>query len=431
MYKTILIGGINRSGGSLLQRLFDGHPKVASYPLEFSFSRDESFYPIFESYTGIPLSVPELTGSETKEALYKLLHLPLERPAIITEWGKERSDPLGVRKNYIEKAFYDNYQTNFDHAQFFKEIEENRQGVDKFSRLFDIRHKAYFRAWDNGKYSRDAEYVCMHDSSGIYITNMDVYFREFPGAVFIYPIRDVFGYIASEKTRLARRYFGSRRFAWPKFPNKLVKIFDQYDLEAQVRAWLVSVTRGALLQEKYGQTNKFVIYRNENLVQRTEETMRSLCDVIGLEFSDILLRPTIAGKPWGGNSHQGRQEGISAALATYYPQVLRQSELDLISRMTANVTQYLNEISQTPINLSSLPHEHLQDYRYQKKYFEDKDKIALYSALVNAPRRRVMIKAPTWIALLAYLYSIYVRIIHMPRMLKLKWFPGVGKQNYT
>ncbi len=431
MYKTILIGGINRSGGSLLQRLFDSHPKVASYPLEFSFPRDHSFYQIVEPYTGIPLSVPVLAGAESKEVLYRMLHVPLQKPAVVTEWGKEQSDPLGVRKNYIEKAFYDDYETEFNHEQFFAELEKNRQGITSFAELFDVRHKAYFRAWDNGRHGADAEYVCMHDSSGIYLTNMEAFFQGFPGATFIYPIRDVLGYIASEKTRLARRYFGSRRFAWPRFPNRFAKMFDQYDLEAQVRAWLVSVTRGVLLQERYGVNGKFVMYRNESLVNRTEETMRALCAKAGLDFQDILLRPTIAGKPWGGNSHQGKQAGISPSLATYYPKVLRQSEIDLITKMTKNVTQYLNSIEGTPVDLTGIPKEYLLDYGYQKKYFGDTDKIALYSALVNAPRRRIMIKAPTGIALIAYLYSRYVRLVHLPRMLKLKWFPGVGKQNYT
>ena len=33
----IFIAGINRSGGSLLARLFDGHKDFASYPMEVGF----------------------------------------------------------------------------------------------------------------------------------------------------------------------------------------------------------------------------------------------------------------------------------------------------------------------------------------------------------------------------------------------------------
>ena len=58
MYKTIFIAGINRSGGSLLARLFDGHKNLASYPLEIPFLHDNSFFKIFENYAGIPMTVP-------------------------------------------------------------------------------------------------------------------------------------------------------------------------------------------------------------------------------------------------------------------------------------------------------------------------------------------------------------------------------------
>ena len=53
MYKTIFIGGINRSGGSLLARLFDGHPHILSYPTEIPFPHSQDFYKIFENYAGI------------------------------------------------------------------------------------------------------------------------------------------------------------------------------------------------------------------------------------------------------------------------------------------------------------------------------------------------------------------------------------------
>ena len=36
----IHIAGINRSGGSLLARLFDGHKEFASYPMEVGFNFD-------------------------------------------------------------------------------------------------------------------------------------------------------------------------------------------------------------------------------------------------------------------------------------------------------------------------------------------------------------------------------------------------------
>ena len=70
-------------------------------------------------------------------------------------------------------------------------------------------------------------------------------------------------------------------------------------------------------------------------------------------------------------------------------------------------------------------------YMNKKKYFSDTEKIVLYSALVNTGGRRVMVRTPSFIAIIAYLISKFVRIYHIPRMLKLRFFPGAGKQNYT
>ena len=116
MFKQIFIGSINRSGGSLLARLLDGHKKIVSYPLELPFPHNNAFYQISDNFAGIPMSVPiyeknklnsdslflypgnnsrSLTPSDTdlSENLfskYDLLDIPKDKPKIIFEWGKEK-----------------------------------------------------------------------------------------------------------------------------------------------------------------------------------------------------------------------------------------------------------------------------------------------------------------------------------------------------
>ena len=116
-FKTIYIAGINRSGGSLLARLFDNHSSILSYPTELGFPSDNSFYEIIDSYAGIPQSIPNY-DSNKKTDLYKLLEIPTTKPTYSTRWGKEKSDPLGVRDNYLEKNFYGNIKTSFDYNKF-------------------------------------------------------------------------------------------------------------------------------------------------------------------------------------------------------------------------------------------------------------------------------------------------------------------------
>ena len=430
MYKTINIGSINRSGGSLLARLFDGHPKILSYPLELAFPVDNNYYPFFESYTGVPEAVPYFNPSENQD-IDTLLNLPKQKSKIVLKWGKEESDAIGVRKNYLEKVFYGKVKTNFDYEKFRAELEKRAKNAKNIQELWNIRHDTYFDAWDNGKYKDNPEYVVMQSSSGLYMSNIDEYFREFRGSFFIHPIRDIMCYVASEKTRLARRFYGSRRFSYPKFPNFLVKKFSHYDLNAIIRAWMVAITRVVLLQEKYGVNGKFIVYGNENLLHNTKETMDYFCKKMGFEFHPILLEPTIALQPWKGNSHQGAREGVSKDLATYYIKVLMPDEINKINKIAGKVRNYLLSLKTTPLDMTKIPKEYLYDYEYQEKYFDNKEKLVLYYGVINSGTRKVMVKSQNITSVMAFLYSKMIQIIHVPRMLKLRFLPGLGKQNYT
>ena len=72
-----------------------------------------------------------------------------------------------------------------------------------------------------------------------------------------------------------------------------------------------------------------------------------------------------------------------------------------------------------------------KDIYYQKKYFSDLEKITLYYSLVNYGGRKVNVKKVSKLSVIAILFSIYAYIFNIPRLIKLKYFPGVGKQNYT
>ena len=105
--------------------------------------------------------------------------------------------------------------------------------------------------------------------------NFQKYFEEFKNSSVIIPIRNIHTYIASEKTRIARLFFGSRRFYKPFPPNFLVKNFSSYDLSALIRTWKISITRTIILSEKFKNEN-LIVYRYENLAQDTETTMKNI-----------------------------------------------------------------------------------------------------------------------------------------------------------
>ena len=428
-YKTIYIAGINRSGGSLLSRLFDNHPDILSYPTELGFPTDKSFYEITDSYSGIPQTIPSIDFNKENN-FYSILEIPTKKHQYSTTWGKEKADPIGVRENYLEKNFYGNVTASFDYSKFTRIFDNLSKKSKCIEELYNARHHAYFSAWNDGEYLKNQSKIVMQDSGGIYLTNIDKYFKEFNQSVLIYPLRDLMGYVAAEKVRYARRFFGSRRFAFPQLPNYFVKKFNHYDIEAQIKGWLCALTRVRILQEKYNKDNQFIVYSHNELTANSQDTMKKISSLSNISYTDDLLKPTIGGKDWLGNSHYGPTKGISNTISKNYPKVLTKNEISVVSSFEDDIKKYV-DTSGTPVDLTNVPTKFLYDYDRQKNYFSDINKLSLYYALSNATKRRYHITQAPYYSFYAIIYSLLVRLIHIPRMLKLKFTKGKGKQNYT
>tara|TARA_B100000579_G_scaffold247973_1_gene203712 strand:+ start:107 stop:1480 length:1374 start_codon:yes stop_codon:yes gene_type:complete len=457
MLKNIFIGSINRSGGSLLARLFDGHSQIVSYPLELPFPHNNAFYKISDNFAGIPMSVPlydnnnlktefnflypgnysrSLTPDLGDKALkfnkYDLLDIPKNKPKIEVRWGKEKSDIIGVRKNYLEKSFYENVETNFDYEHFIKRLHEHSNQNSSWPETHNAKHLAFFESWDKGKYLTDkTSHVVYHDSGGLYLTNISDFFKTYNDSRFIVPVRDILGYVASEKIRLARIFFGSRRFNNPVLPFFLIKKFKSYDLKAKIRNWQTSITRIHLLQKEFGKNKNFISYSNENLVLNTSKVMKSFAKNLNIEFENLLNEPTIGGRPWGGNSHYGISKGINSRTLDNYKKVLDSEEIDFIKNKVGHLREEILSQKTEFLDLSSVKERYLNDLYYQKKYFYDKEKISMYYSLVNYGGRKINVSKVNKLSILALLFSAYVYIYNLPRRIKLKFFPGKGKQNYT
>ncbi|SVB20500.1 uncharacterized protein METZ01_LOCUS173354 [marine metagenome] len=426
---NLYLGTINRSGGSLFCRLLDGHPDIASYPKEISFPNNTMICPDMESIAGIPRHIPNYDKKNNN--YFDLANIPEVKIDPIYKWGKERSDPIGVRKNYLEKEFYGKVKTDFNYNTFIELFEQYCGEAERYKDIWNARHRAYFKSWENNIYAGSMKYVVWHDSGGLYISNHKSFFNEFDDSYWIYPLRDVYGYIASEKTRLARRHYGSRRYPKIKMPNYLVKKFNRYDLNAHINSWLAAFTRASLFQDEYGVNNRFLVYSYKNLVVNTEEVMQEICKKTDLTYNKCLLIPTLASNPWGGSSHQGKQSGINPKLAEYFKEVLTEEEIFTINNYCEPLLRYLIENQSPLLDLTKLDKKYLYDYDYQKRYFYDEEKTAMYSFIINCRRRRFLISAPNFNTVFAYIYSKIIRILHIPRLLKQKYLPGVGKQNYT
>ena len=425
--KLIFIAGINRSGGSLLARLFDGHPSVASYPTEVGFPFYNESYKFIDNITGTPTYIPDF-----KTKMDPINYFNIEDEKVIFKLGKETYSKYGIRKNYLEKAFYEkNVKTDFDLNKFKKKILEYSENCKNNQEFYEAKHKAYFESWDEGKNFKNLEYVVTHDSNGLFLNDFEKFFKEFKSSAVLIPIRDCLGYIAAEKTRIARRYFGSRRFAKPLPPNFLIKRFKLYDLDSLIITWMISMSRIKLLKEKFKNNEKFIVYRLEKLTSNTEEVMKFFSKRINLNYDPILIKPTLRGLDWLGNSQQGKNKGINQNPNSYYLSILRHDEINKILIKTNKISDFLNNAKRIDIDFSEIKDEYFYDIINQRKYVNDVDNWSIYCSLGFKGFRKLKLEKPDFISFVALIFSFFVKIYHLPRLLKQKFLPGLGKQNYT
>ena len=423
----VFIAGINRSGGSLLARLFDGHKDFVSYPMEVGFKFDNTSYGFLDKITGTPTYIPNFS-----EKINPVEYFDAEKEIISYRWGKETSGKFGVRKNYIEKAFYEkSVKTDFNYENYLDKLKKYCIGSKSNQELFEAKHKAYFESWDNGAYFNDPKYVVTHDSNGLFLSDFNKYFDEFKNSFILVPIRDCIGYVAAEKTRIARRFFGSKRFAKPLPPNFLIKQFNTYDLNSIINTWLISISRIKLLQETTISKNNLITYRFENLVEQPSNSMRILSKKLDVNYEENLLSPTLCGKKWLGNSQQGENNGINSKPNEYYKKILREDEINFIKSKIKDIDEIIQEQKSFEVDFKNVDDKNFFDIKNQRKASRNINTWSIYCALGYSGFRKLKLSKSDHISLIAYLFSIFVMICHFPRLLKQKLFPGLGKQNYT
>ena len=159
--------------------------------------------------------------------------------------------------------------------------------------------------------------------------------------------------------------------------------------------------------------------------------MKSFADNLGIEFNQIISEPTIGGRLWGGNSHYGKSKGVNVETLNNYKKVLDSNEVDIIKKYVGELREEILSQKSSFLDLTKIKENLFNDIYYQKKYFSDLDKISMYYALVNYGGRKTNIKKVSKLSILAVLFSAYAYLLNIPRLIKLKYFPGVGKQNYT
>ena len=295
----VLVSQVQRSGGSLLSQLFDGHPECHAHPHELHIG-----YPSSREWPPLALDAPE----RWFEILYE------RKVAIHLQEGYCK----GHRKSKHLRAgdvYPFLFMPRLQHA-IFEECVASRP-IERKRDVLDCYFTSYFNAWlDNHNLYAGPKKVVTAFAPGMTTNaaNVEAFFSAYPDGTLISIIRDPHG------------WYGSAR--------KHDRIFKEVDQALPV--WRRSAEAALAAADQYGERVAVITY--EQLVVETEATMQLIADRIGISMSDVLLTPTFNIRPIRANSQERVERfGVLAERATAYRESLDAATIAQIDELTGGL----------------------------------------------------------------------------------------------
>lgn len=254
----IMVSQIQRSGGTLMSQLLDGHPDLWVFPGELHLAKPKDSWPRLRLW--LPPAV-----------LFRQLvdHRCLEYARI----GYQKS----IRSS--EKLPFD-YDAGLHCAAFCRAMERLRPTTQR--QVFDIYFSTFFNSWINHRSRAVPRYFLAFAADfAIPNTTVEAFFADYPQGKLISVLRDPTSWTASALAKTTSR----RKFA---------------TAQRAITHWRRSAE--ALIRNKKARPDRVLIVTFADLIGRTAETIRVVADFIGIPFDDNLLVPTFNSEPVQSNS---------------------------------------------------------------------------------------------------------------------------------
>jgi hypothetical protein len=281
-----LISQIQRSGGSMLSQLFDGHPEVHAHPHELKIGYPKKYI------------WPEIDLNGNPEHWFEILF--------------EDTAVEHLRYGYKKMAKYeDTFQFTFapslQRRIFMKHL--NSAETITLRTVFDAYMTSYFGAWINNQNRLGSKKIITAFTPRLAMmqNNMKSFFDIYPEARLITVIRDPKNWFPSATRHALKKY------------GEIIHALDQ---------WLDTF---------------------EDLVKRTDATMHFLAEFLNINFDPVLLTPTFNKVPIKPNtSFKLQKPGIMTTAVERY-KTLSSEQLDIIKEKTGDVyNQVLKQVDCYP-----------------------------------------------------------------------------------
>jgi hypothetical protein len=295
-----LISQIQRSGGSMLSQLFDGHPQVHAHPHELKIG-----YP--KKYIWPPINL-----DDGPEHWFKLLF----------EDSAAHHLKNGYRKmEKYEESYLFIFLPSLQKRIFLQYLKPIKKPAPRD--IFNAYMTSYFQAWvNNQNLLGSKKYVTAFTPRlSIMEANMESYFNVYPDGRLIAVVRD------------PRNWFPSAtRHKLEKYGN----------IKQALNQWVENAHSTVRNKHKYG--DRVCIIRFEDLVRSTQAVMRHLAGFLDLSFDNILLTPTFNKIPIKPNtSFKLEKPGIMISALERYKS-LSHEELLVVEDLTGGVYREVLEL---------------------------------------------------------------------------------------
>jgi len=276
-----LISQIQRSGGTLLSQLFDGHPELHAHPHELKIG-----YPT--KYTWPKLDLKD-DPNRWLETLFEHSVLGHFKKGYKKE--KKRDDAfLFLFLPSVQKELFLDYLGSIDSVT-------HRD-------VFDGYMTSYFGAWLNNQNSSGNKKFITAFTARLSMNrdNMESFFKIYPDGRLISIIRD------------PKNWYPSAIRHKPRICRGIQDGVDLWKKSAQAMLWN---------KDQYG--DRVLIITFEDLITKTKSVMRYLAEFLGIKFEDILLEPTFNKYPIRANtSFEAEQNGIINSTLQRYKTLTRE-----------------------------------------------------------------------------------------------------------
>lgn len=289
----VLISQVQRSGGSLLSQLFDGHPEVHAHPHELKIGNPKKYI------------WPRIDLRDSPERWFEILFEDIVVRHLRHGYKKMEK---------YEDTFLFIFLPSLQKEIFFKYFDSVK--ANTLRDVFDAYMTSYFGAWVNNQniIGQKKMITAFTPRLAHFQENMISYFNIYPDGRLISIIRD------------------------PKnwFPSAVRHNLDKYgDIRQALDQWNESALSMLWNKERYG--DRVCIINFDDLVKRTEAVMRYLAEFLNIQFDDILLTPTFNKIPIKPNtSFKLEDPGIIVSVLDRY-KTLKQEELEIIEEMTGKL----------------------------------------------------------------------------------------------